>query len=106
MATTAQHIAARGNPELLERLIATAEMNGVPNAAAWVQQYIGTLISTPLTTSGTDTIASVLDYAQGQYDSAVAALPPKPGANPSAVTDSYLDVAVKAVLTPETPPSP
>lgn len=104
MATTAQHNAARGNQELLNRLIAAAEMQGVPSAAGWVQMYVGTLISTPLTEAG-DTIASVLDYARAQYENAVAALPPKPGDNPAAVTDEYLALVIQKILTPDEPPA-
>ena len=102
--TTAMHIAARSDQDLLERLIAAAEMQGIPSAAGWVQQNIGTLISTPLT-EGEDTIASIFDYAKGSYEAAVAALPPKPGANPAAVTDVYLAQAITELTTPDEPPA-
>jgi hypothetical protein len=98
------HISARGDQDLLERLIAMAEMEGIPSAAGWVQQYIGAIISTPLTESN-DTIASVFDYAKSQYEDAVAALPPKPGQNPAAVTDEYLRTAVQKLITPDQPPA-
>lgn len=102
--TTAMHIAARSDSELLERLIAAAEMQGIPSAAGWVQQNIGTLISTPLN-EAEDTIASVFDYAKGQYEAAVAALPPKPGSNPAAVTDVYLGQVIAELITPDEPPA-
>lgn len=102
--TTAMHIAARADADLLERLIAAAEMQGIPSAAGWVQQNIGTIISTPLT-EGQDTIASVFDFAKGSYEAAVAALPPKPGLNPAAVTDAYMAQAILALITPAEPPA-
>jgi len=105
MATTAQHIVARGDAELLERLIAAAEMQNIPSAAGWVQQNIGTLISTPVIEGQPDTIASVYDYAKSQYEAAVAALPPKPGANPAAVTDEFLETVIVKLITPSTPPA-
>ena len=105
MTTTAQHMAARANSELIERLVAMAEMNHVPNAAAWVQFNLGILISESLTEGG-DTIASLLDYALAEYQKAFSALPPLPGSNPSIVTDAFLQMAVDRVLTPDTPPSP
>lgn len=35
MTTTAQHIAARNDPDLFARLVAAAEMSGITNAQAW-----------------------------------------------------------------------
>jgi len=67
MATTAQHIAARNDTDLLARLVAAAEMAEAHRAIADVHAY------------------------------AVSQQPPPPGANPAAVTDAQLTTAVQAV---------
>ena len=96
--TTAQHIAARDDEDLLARLIATAEQAHIPQADSFVQQNLGKLISTEI--DGGSTLTSVHAYAKATYDAAVEALPPRPGINPAAVTDAQLTQAVEAVWEP------
>lgn len=96
MATTAQHIAARGDSDLLQRLIATAEMEGIPSAANWVQSNMGRLISTPV--EGEQNIADVYAYAYETRQQQVSALPPLPGVNPGAVTDEHMKTAIQSLI--------
>lgn len=96
--TTAQHIAARGDSDLVARLVAVAEQAAIPNPDSFVQQNVGRIISTDIG-SGT-TLTSVHAYASAVYNEAVAQLPPLPGVNPAAVTDEQLAAAVQAVWTP------
>jgi hypothetical protein len=98
--TTAQHIAARDDVDLTERLIATAEQLAVTDAASFVRSNLGRLISVDIG-EGT-TVTSVHAYAKASYEAALAALPPRPGVNPAAVTDVQLIQAVQAVWNPTT----
>lgn len=95
--TTAQHIAARNDADLRERLIAVAEQQQIPNAAGFVEQNLGRLVSADI---GGTTLTAVHAYASQVYRDAVAALPPKPGLNPAAVTDAQLADAVTEVWQP------
>ena len=98
--TTAQHIAARDDIDLVARLIAAAEQAHIPNPDSFVRTNVGKLISTQI--GDGSTITAVHAYASTVYQQAVAALPPKPGANPAAVTDTQLTQAIQAVWgTPE-----
>jgi|SRR6478609_1280045 len=97
--TTAQHIAARDDQDLVSRLIAAAEQAHIPNAESFVRSNVGRLISTDI--GGGATITAVHAYAKSTYDQAVAALPLKPGLNPAAVTDDQLSEAIQAVWDPE-----
>lgn len=96
--TTAQHIAARNDQDLADRLVAVAEQQQIPNAATFVEQNMGRLVSAPI--EGATTVTAVHAYASQVYQDAVAALPPKPGLNPAAVTDAQLADAVTAVWQP------
>lgn len=96
--TTAQHIAARDDQDLVNRLVAAAEQAHIPNPDSFVRQNVGRLIST--TIDGGSTITAVHAYASTVYEEAVAALPPKPGLNPAAVTDTQLAQAITAVWGP------
>lgn len=96
MATTAQHVAARRDEDLIQRFVAAAEQAGQADAEVWVRAHIGALITAPV--SGSTTIADVHAYAAGQRKIAVDALPPAPGADPAAVTDEYLAAAVAEIL--------
>lgn len=93
--TTAQHIAARDDQDLMARLIASAEQAHIPNPESFVRQNVGRLISTEIV--GGTTVTAVHAYASTVYAEALAALPPKPGLNPAAVTDNQLAEAVQAV---------
>lgn len=96
--TTAQHIAARADADLRARFVAVAEQSHIPEPEAFVRANLGRLISTRI--EGDTTITAVHAYASVVYDEAVAALPPKPGLNPAAVTDAQLAQAVQAVWNP------
>ena len=96
MATTAQHITARSDTDLLARLIAASEQAGISNAQQAVEQNLGLLIAAPVAEG--QCIADVHAYATTVRQEALAAVPPAPGANPSAVTDAHLASAV-ATLT-------
>lgn len=96
--TTAQHIAAREDEALVERLIAAAEQEHVTEPAAFVRNNIGKLISTEIGSGST--ITSVHAYASLVRAQALATLPPEPGLDPAAVTDQQLRQAVAAVWTP------
>jgi hypothetical protein len=97
--TTAQHIAARNDKDLEARLVAVAEQQQIPNSEQFVEANMGRLVSVPI--EGNTTITAVHAYASAVYEGEVAALPPKPGVNPAAVTDSQLAQAVSAVWGPE-----
>ena len=93
--TTAQHIAARDDADLRARLVASAEQGQIPNPAGFVDSNIGRLVSTEI--GGATTLTAVHAYTAEQYRLAVLALPPLPGADPSALTDPQLLEAVQTV---------
>lgn len=95
--TTAQHIAARDDEDLVARLVASAEQAHIPNPDSFVRMNVGKLISADI---GGTTVTTVHAYASLVYEEAVAALPPKPGLNPAAVTDDQLAQAIQAVWAP------
>ncbi|WP_210651352.1 hypothetical protein [Nocardioides sp. SYSU D00065] len=99
MPTIAQHIAARDDRDLQQRLVAAAEMSGVPAPARWVAEHSGALACTPIEApdGSTTTIADVHAYAAAVYADKLADLGPLPGANAAAVTDDHLKAAVAAV---------
>ena len=82
--------AAAADPDLLDRITAAAAAAGVTNPQAWAQMNALRVASEPITSDG-DTVASVYAYAVATYDP-----PPTPGANPAAVTDTYIRAAVAA----------
>lgn len=88
-ATTAQQIAASRDNDILSRLIATAEQEGIANAQQWVEQRRGLLVAADL---GDTSLAEVFAFAQAQKG-----LPA--GADPAYVTDALLTSAVTAVNT-------
>ena len=117
--TTAQHIAARNDEDLFDRLVATAEQQGIDQAEQFVQMNLGKLVSTKV--DGDNTITTVHAYATGVREDAFALkrcpeaidLPaavalinaltaPPPGKNPGAVTDIHLATAIMVVWSPET----
>lgn len=97
--TTAQHIAARNDEDLRDRLVAAAEQAHIDSPEAFVTVNIGRLVSTPV--DGDSTITTVHAYADDVRKQAVAQLPPPPGLNPGAVTDAHLAAAIQAVWNPE-----
>lgn len=100
MTTTAQHIAARDDRDLQQRLIAAAEQAGIPNAASIVAGSLGALVSRPITVNGEQTsLTAVHAYASAVRSELLEddrLLPP--GLNPGAVTDAHLTAAVLEVL--------
>ena len=101
MATTADHIAARGDTDLYQRFVARAEQLGVENASSWVQSHMGQLVGQKV--DGTQTVTDVYAYAANVRREYIAATPPRPGENMGAVTDTHLEVAINALL-PEPEP--
>ena len=96
MATTAEHLAARGDVDLRMRLEAAAEMHGIREAEEWVEKNIGALLTAQIASD--KTIADVYAYAAGEHARLLKEVSPPPGANLAAVTDSHLAAAVADVL--------
>lgn len=103
MANTNQFISTKSDPDLLQRLIAAAEMKQIPDAAIWVQQNMALLISEDVQDG--QTIADVYSYAKEVRDQHIATTPPAPGANLGAVTDAHMNTAIDAIYVPPTPPA-
>ena len=105
MTTLAEFTAAATDPDLSARFIAAAQEAGIPNAEYWVDANRGGLTRASVGDAGDEaaTVASVYAYAYNVYRQTA---PPKPGANPSAVTDDHIRHAVAAVVTPPPPPEP
>ena len=90
MPTIAQHIAARADRDMQQRLVAAAEMHGVPDPTRWVAENIGTLVCADL---GDTCLTEVHAFAVAEKGE-----PPLPaGADPAYVTDDLLKAAVAAV---------
>ena len=90
--------AAAADPDLLARITAAAASAGVTNPQAWAQMNALNVVSQPITGEG-GTVASVHAYAVATYNP-----PPRPGANPAAVTDAYIRAAVAAARGPISTP--
>lgn len=90
MATLAEHIAARSDQDLLARITAAAEVAGIPAPAHWASTHAGQIVSTDVEGSN---LATVHAFAVSQYEPT-----PRPGEDPSRVTDSQIEAAVAAVL--------
>ena len=101
MATTADHIAANSDPDLLARFIARAEQLHIPNTPVWVQSRMGQLI-TESVESG-QTVTDVYSYAANVRKAYIDATPPRPGENLGAVTDIHLGTAINALYNAENP---
>ena len=99
MATLAEFTAAATDPDLRARFIAAAQEAGIPNAEYWVDSNRGNLTRASVgdPSDAAATVASVYAYAYNVYHQTV---PPKPGANPAAVTDDHIRHAVSAVVIP------
>lgn len=92
MASTLDHMAARGDADLFERFVACAEQAGIENAAQWVQANMPKLVS--LEVQDGQTVTDVYTYARNVRDEALAAVPERPGINLGAVTDTHLLSAI------------
>lgn len=101
MATTADHMAARGDQDLLNRFIARAEMLGVENASSWVQSNMGKLVGQVVEQG--QTVTDVYAYASKVRREYVEATPERPGENLGAVTDNHLQTAIQAILSEPKP---
>lgn len=102
MATTHQHIAAREDQDLRDRLFAAAEQAGIPSPQEWVDRKLGALLTAQV--AGDQTIVDAHAYADSvrkEYLADERALPP--GINPGAVADAHLAAAIAAVLQPPAP---
>lgn len=100
MATTTDYIAAQSDPDLLQRFIAAAQMEGMPGAQNWVSSNYPALLGFR-PDEGDQTIADVYAYAKASREAALAAVPPAPGVNLAAVTDDYLKAAIQALVPSE-----
>jgi len=89
LASSAQHIKARNDADLTQRLVAIAEQLDIPNANTWVAANVGRLVAADI---GDTTIADVHAYAVATYVPT-----PRPGENPAAVTDTQLEAAIAAL---------
>ena len=96
MASTADHIAARNDTDLLQRLVAAAEQAGIDGAQAWVEANRGGIIAADITVNGEQTtVTDVYAYKVATYTPQ-----PRPGEDPAAVTDAHLSAAIQAVREP------
>ena len=96
MPTTTQFIKAKNDLDLINRLVAQAEMLGVESAQQWVQSHLSLLLS-EVVESG-QTIADVYSYAREVRDTYIEATPEPPGQNLGAVTDAHMTTAIQAIL--------
>lgn len=96
MPTSAQIIAAYRDSDLLERITAIAAAEGIANPDQWVGMRIRQIVAADLDGDGgaSNSIASVYEYA-------VETTPPRPGANPAAVTDDHIRTALQCVTQSE-----
>lgn len=94
MASIAEHMSARNDNDLFQRLVAAAEMAGVEAPEQFVGLNRGKLISTPIEVDGQSTsLSDIHAYAVATYQPV-----PRPGANPAAVTDQHIKEAIKAIV--------
>lgn len=84
-------IAASRDEDIRERLAAAATVVGIKEPRWFVDNHVSRLVSVGLSESG-DTLASVYEYATANY-----APKPRPGEDPTLVTDALLIAAVRAV---------
>jgi hypothetical protein len=101
MSTSAEHMAARGDNDLLQRFAAVAEQEGMANAQSWVAQNMGQLVNQKV--DGNQKVSDVFAYAANTRREYVEATPPMPGANLGAVTDDHIRTAVAALLAFQNP---
>ena len=105
MPNSAQLIAAAADPDLRARLVALLAATGHPAPAATIETRLGELVAAPV--DGGQCIADVHAYAVATRAQAIDArtaaitqaeqahpVPPAPGANLAAVTDTHLAAAL------------
>lgn len=98
-ATSNSMIAAAKDYHLRERVIALAASMGIDNAQYLVDSNLSALAAAPVNGEG-DTLASVFEYAQAEYEKKKAALV-EPGKDMAIVTDAHLRYALKSILPAE-----
>lgn len=102
MATTSDHIAARSDMDLQARFVAKAEQMEIPNAQTWISLNMGSLVAQKV--DGELTVTDVYAYANNSLKEYLARIPPRPGENLGAVTDTNLAGAILALrVQQETP---
>lgn len=95
MATSNAIISSSQDRDLQERFVAIAAEQGVPDPQSWVYSHAYALACAPVDDSG-NSVASVYEYADGQYRKNIAALV-APGKDPSSVTDDHLRHAINTL---------
>lgn len=90
MATIAEHIAARNDNDLLQRLIAAAERAGIPSPQAWAEMNRGAIVAADI---GDTTLSDVHAFAVASYEPT-----PRPGEDDTKITDPQVEAAVTAML--------
>jgi hypothetical protein len=95
MPTTSQHINARNDLDLQQRFIAMAEMEEIPDAAAWVSQNMSKLVNVDVENG--QKVSDVYNYAKEVRDNHIASTPLPPGKNLGAVTDTHISTAIAAI---------
>lgn len=102
IATSTTIITAVQDHDLRQRAIAIAAQEGVKLPEAEIAQRAYELVTAPVDDQG-NTVASVYEYAATRREQAIAAIPPAPGADPSAITDEHLAYAIRARFVPSEP---
>lgn len=96
MTTSHDLIAASADADLKARIVAILAAEGHDTPAATVETRIGRIVAQQVGDQG-QTVADVHAYATSTREQAIAALPPRPGADPSSVTDDHLRAALTAL---------
>lgn len=91
-------LAVRDDADLRERLIALASVMGIPNPQYFVGEYVFEIAAASVGDNGS-TVASVFEYAVASYTPT-----PRPGQDPSKVTDTHLLHAIEQVKAAHAPP--
>ena len=92
MASLSAISVASKDEDLIDRFVSAAAAIGVENPQTWVHVNMRTLVTKPISSGISETIADVYTYARETR-------PPAPGANPSAVLDDYILYAVAQLNT-------
>ncbi|AVR56926.1 hypothetical protein PBI_TRISCUIT_53 [Microbacterium phage Triscuit] len=96
MARTDQHMAARGDQDLLNRFIAKAEMMDIENASGMIQGNMAKLINTVVADG--QKVSDVYSYAAESRQAYIDATPLPAGQNLGAVTDAHIETAINELI--------
>lgn len=96
MAKSTAIIAAAKDYDLRERAIAIAAELGMQTPQNWVDAHLFAIAAGPVNDSG-DTVASVYEYAQAEYEKKKAELI-EPGRDLAIVTDEFLRYSIEDAL--------